>query len=103
MALSLVPLWRGVCRFSEASPTDRELLERFAQLGDESAFEVLLRRHGPLVLGVCRRVLGKDDADDAFQATFLVLARKAAATAWRDSVAGWLHRTAHQIAVRARS
>src|SRR5437763_1070580 len=102
-AVSLAPLWQSVCRvIAEASrATDRELLERFAREGDETAFEVLVRRHGPMVLGVCRRILGNDaDADDAFQATFLVLAKKAGATAWQDSVAGWLHRTAYQLACK---
>src|SRR5215468_2818942 len=59
-------------------PTDGELLRRYVVQGDEAAFEALLRRHGPMVLGLCRRLLGTaQDVDDAFQATFLVLIRKA--------------------------
>jgi RNA polymerase sigma factor (sigma-70 family) len=106
MAVSLMPLWQSVCRaVADASvATDRELIARFAQAGDESAFEVLLRRHSALVLGVCRRVLGNEaDAEDAFQATFLLLARKAATTTWHDSVAGFLYRTAHHVACKART
>src|SRR5262245_39212768 len=86
-----------------ADPTDRQLLQRFAASRDEDAFEALLLRHGPLVLGVCRRVLGQEqDAEDAFQATFLVLARKAATTRWQDSVAHWLYEVAHRLASEAR-
>src|SRR5689334_15143274 len=83
--------------------TDRVLLERFAAHGDESAFAALVSRHGPMVLRVCRSVLGNvHDAEDAFQATFLVVARKAADLAWQDSVAGWLHETAYRLALKAR-
>src|SRR5262245_23086248 len=84
--------------------TDRELLERFGANRDEEAFWALLERHGPMVRGVCLRVtLDDHEADDAFQATFLVLARKAAKVAWRESVGGWLHEVAYRIASKARA
>src|SRR5687767_5417752 len=84
--------------------TDCQLLEAFARRGDESAFTLLVHRHGSLVLGVCRRVLGNaTDAEDAFQATFLVLARKADRVAWHDSVRNWLYGVAHRIARKART
>jgi RNA polymerase sigma factor (sigma-70 family) len=79
---------------------DGELLARYAQHRDPAAFEVLVWRHGPLVLGVCRRHLPAADADDAFQATFLVLARKAGGVR-ADTLPGWLHRVARRAAVRA--
>jgi RNA polymerase sigma factor (sigma-70 family) len=84
--------------------TDRQLLERFAQHQDETAFAALVQRHGPMVHGVCRRVLRRaEDAEDAFQATFLVLARKAAAVAWRESVDRWLYQVAFRLAAEART
>src|SRR5262245_20239639 len=83
---------------------DGALLERFALTRDEAAFTTLVQRHGPLVLGVCRRVLAHDhDTEDAFQATFLLLARKAASIRNRDSVASWLYAVAYRIALRART
>jgi C-terminal peptidase prc len=84
-------------------PTDRELLERFAARRDEAAFAALMERHGPMVFGVCRRALRhRQDAEDAFQATFLVLARKAGSAGWRDSVHNWLYEVASRLVAEAR-
>lgn len=84
--------------------SDRELLDRFTAGQDAAAFETLLRRHGPMVLRTCQRVLRRpQDAEDAFQATFVVLARKAGAIRGEHTLAGWLHRVALHIALRARA
>ncbi len=83
---------------------DRELLQRFVGFHEEAAFAVLMQRHGPMVLGVCRRVLRQiQDAEDAFQATFLLLARGASAIRNPDSVGGWLHGVALRAASKLRS
>lgn len=83
--------------------TDRELLARLASDRDEAAIEALVRRHGSMVLGVCLRVLRhRDDAEDAFQATFLALIRTAGSLRPRESVGGWLHRVAYRVAQKAR-
>ena len=84
--------------------TDADLLERFVAQRDEAAFTALLQRHGPLVLSVCQRVLGNsEDVDDAFQATFLVLVRKAGSIRKYGSVASWLHGVAHRVSLEART
>jgi RNA polymerase sigma factor (sigma-70 family) len=83
--------------------SDAELLERFLAQREEPAFVALLQRHGPMVLQVCRRIQGNEhDAEDAFQATFLLLARKAGSIRKRDSVASWLHGVAHRLALEAK-
>jgi RNA polymerase sigma factor (sigma-70 family) len=83
---------------------DAELLGQFVEGRDEGAFAALLARHGAMVLGACRQVLGNpQDAEDAFQATFLVLARKASSVRRGESLAGWLHRVALNVARSARA
>src|SRR5437660_12429342 len=88
----------------EADRTDGQLLECYVRSREEAAFAALVRRHGPMVWGVCRRVLrSHQDAEDAFQATFLVLVRKAASVVPREMVANWLYGVAHQTALKARA
>jgi RNA polymerase sigma factor (sigma-70 family) len=83
--------------------TDKELLARFVAARDEAAFAALVRRHGGMVLGACRRLLRHEqDAEDAFQATFLVLANKAGSARWSDTVAPWLYEVANRIALEAK-
>jgi RNA polymerase sigma factor (sigma-70 family) len=97
-------LLRVLQRYQVDPLTDGQLLERFVTQRDETSFEVLLRRHGPAVHGLCRRTLGNEhDAEDAFQATFLVLARKAASIGRREALASWLYAVAYRLALRARA
>jgi RNA polymerase sigma factor (sigma-70 family) len=95
---------RGAVLRDGAGLTDEQLLERYISRRDEPALAALVRRHGPMVWGVCRRVLhNHHDAEDAFQATFLVLVRKAASIASRELLASWLYGVAYQTALKARA
>src|SRR5262245_38307598 len=97
-------LRRAVRAGGEADLTDGQLLECFVSRRDEAAVAALVRRHGPMVWGVCRRVLrNHHDAEDAFQATFLVLVRKAGSIMPREMVANWLSGVAHRRALKARA
>jgi len=83
--------------------TDTALLEQFVRDRDEQAFATLVQRHGPLVLGVCRRLLTDgQDAEEAFQATFVVLARQAKSIGRGEVLASWLYRVAYNTAMNAR-
>jgi RNA polymerase sigma factor (sigma-70 family) len=87
----------------EAETTDTELLRRFLENREEAAFAALVERHGPMVLGVCRHLVPNGaDADDAFQATFLVLVRRAASIRKPQLLGNWLYGVAHRVAARAR-
>ncbi len=88
----------------EADLTDGQLLDCYVSRRESAALEALVRRHGPMVWGVCSRILqNHHDAEDAFQATFLVLARKAASIRWGAKVGNWLYGVAHQTALKARA
>ncbi len=96
-------LFRRTVLRDGAGLTDGELLECFLDGRDEAAFEAIVRRHGSMVLGVCRRLLGHEhDAEDAFQATFLVLARRAESVSPRDRVGSWLYGVACRTALELR-
>src|SRR2546423_7298977 len=97
-------LRRVVLGSMDAMRSDAQLLDSFIARREPAAFELLLRRHGPMVLGVCRRVLGNShDAEDAFQATFLVLVRKASSLRQRDLVGNWLYGVAYRTALEAKA
>jgi RNA polymerase sigma factor (sigma-70 family) len=97
-------LRRGALPRNGEGTTDGELLSRYLERRDQAAFEALLARHGPMVLGVCRRILANPaDAEDAFQATFLVLVRKASSVVPRDLVGNWLYGVAYRTATSAKA
>ncbi len=97
-------LRKTILRLDGAGLSDGQLLDCFIAERDEAAFEALVRRHGPMVMGVCQRLVGHfQDAEDAFQATFIVLSRNAAAVVPRESVGNWLYGVAYRIALRARA
>ena len=100
----LVQLLRQFRLQRGGTTTDAELLELFISQRDEDAFETLVRRHGPMVLGVCRRILHNEaDVEDCFQATFLVLVRKAASIRPRGMVGNWLYTVARNAALKAKA
>jgi RNA polymerase sigma factor (sigma-70 family) len=108
MASASASILRHVEQFIAVQPTERltdhQLVERFVRERDETAFAALVRRHGGMVLGVCRRILRHEqDAEDAFQAAFLILSRKARTIRRSEAVGGWLYRVAYHVAVRARA
>jgi RNA polymerase sigma factor (sigma-70 family) len=97
-------LTRGMAAQTLADQSDRQLVEQLLLGRDDAAFEALVRRHGPMVYRVCWRVLAQaQDAEDAFQATFLLLAQKLRTLRKHDSLASWLHGIAHRVALKARA
>ena len=95
---------RGAAGAGAADVPDAELVRRFAAAGDEQAFRALVARYGPVVWAVCRRLVrNHHDAEDAFQATLLVFARKARDLRAGAAVGGWLHAVAYRVASRVRS
>src|SRR5207249_9034603 len=97
-------LTRGMAAETLQGQSDRHLIEQLLAGRDEAVFEAIVRRHGPMVYRVCWRVLQQEqDAEDAFQATFLILAQQLRTVRRRASVASWLHGIAHRVALKARA
>jgi RNA polymerase sigma factor (sigma-70 family) len=100
---SLPRLLAGALAEPRTTESDRHLLERFAETGDEAAFSALVERHGPMLVALCRRLVSDADlADDVLQATFVVLAKKARSIRRRESLASWLYGVAQRLARQAR-
>jgi RNA polymerase sigma factor (sigma-70 family) len=100
---ALIRFVRRIAVSESTETADAPLVRRFAQCGDAEAFATLVQRHGPMVFGVCQRMLGDHhEAEDCFQATFLILARRARAVGRPELVGGWLHGVACRVAARAR-
>lgn len=104
MSTVILHLRKTMCLQDDVGVTDAHLLERFIEHRDEAAFAALVRRHGSMVMGVCLRVVrNRQDAEDAFQATFLVLVRKAASISSRGLLANWLYGVAYNTALKAKA
>src|SRR5262245_58713412 len=98
---TLMKVIRTAAKPAAAEITDQELLARYLD-GDEAAFAALVARHSGMVIGVCRRALATvQDAEDAAQAAFLVLAQRASQVHWQPSIANWLYTTARRISAKA--
>src|ERR1700752_4727979 len=103
-ARNMTCLVRHLRRTALLGLADQDLLDAFVSRHEEAPFELLLKRHGPMVLAVCRRVLGNaHDAEDAFQAVFLVLVRKAASIRRREVLGSWLYGVAYRTAQNAKT
>jgi RNA polymerase sigma factor (sigma-70 family) len=101
---AILPELKKLVSRQDSHTADRELLRRFSAKRDETAFAEIVRRHGPMLLRVCRRVLHNGhDAEDICQVAFLLLAQKAMSIRWGDSVAGWLYQTAYRLCMKART
>jgi RNA polymerase sigma factor (sigma-70 family) len=101
---TILPELKKLVSRQDNETADRELLRRFSGERDEAAFAEIVRRHGPMLLRVCRRVLhSADDAEDVCQAAFLLLAQKATSLRWHESVAGWLFQAAYRLSLKARA
>src|SRR5262249_33394585 len=104
LSVFLRRLTRGMVAEKLVDQFDRQLVEQFLVRRDEAVFETLVRRHGPMVYRVCWRVLQQEqDAEDALQATFLLLAQKLRTVRKHDSLASWLHGVAHRVALKAKA
>src|SRR5438105_7874532 len=102
MSSFLRRLTRGMAAETLQDQSDRQLVERLLAGRDEAVFEAVVRRHGPMVYRVCWRVLRHEqDTEDAFQATFLILAKRLRTVRRHASLASWLHGVAHRLALKA--